>query len=547
MTPKTALFKRLAACTAGLCGLASAAAITPSSAEARTRVQPYIEVQQVLNAEIGGRGDVLTYTAIAAGVDARTTTRRIEAQMSYRYEKRIAWEDNLVDDDVHTGIAQLRAQIIPNALTFNAGALATRARGEGNGPILGFTTLDNPNLVEVYSLYAGPDFSRRIGPVDVTASYRFGYVHIDDHAFRGLPLLPGATILDRFDSSTNHSLSGSIGMGPGALPFGWTVGAGYVREDVDRLDQDYEGIFVRGDVVFPVTPSFALTAGVGYETIESSQQDFLRGPDGLPLLTPGGNLIADPTRPRLTSYDQDGVIWDAGFIWRPSPRTEVAGRLGRRYGGTTVTGEFKHQINSNYGVTGAVYDSVSSYGRGLVADLRALPVNFDVNRNPFGGGVGGIGGCVFGTDPGTGTCFDDTFTSIAATNFRIRGANVLFSGGRGAWSYGAGAGYNQRKYLSPLLGLTAERARDESFTLTAQASRRLGITSSLGFDAYASWFDSNLPLSDEAFGAGASASYSRSFLFERLQAQAALGLFTTDSGRESATGVSALLGLRYNF
>jgi hypothetical protein len=434
-------------------------------------------------------------------------------------------------------------------LTLNAGALATRARSSGGSPIFGFGSADSRFLSDVYAVYLGPDFSSRIGELDVAASYRLGYVKVDDHGLAGLPPFPGTSILDRYDSSTNHTANFSVGMGPGSLPFGWTVSGGYAREDVDRLDQEYEGRFIRGDIIFPVSPTFALTGGVGYEKIESSQQDIRRGADGLPILTPGGNLVADPSRPRLLSYDQDGIIWDAGVIWRPSRRTEVQARVGRRYGDTTFTGSFEHKINSAYSITGSVYDAVDSFGRIIVADLAATPTNFRVSRNPLNPGVGGPGGCVFGNDPGTGVCLDDAFQAISTSSFRHRGANILFSGGRGPWSIGVGAAYDQRRYSSPdpLDGFSLERFKDESFSLTGSLSRDLSRTSGVSVDAYASWFDRSDPGSESVFGAGITGSYYQTLYRDRLQAQAAVGLYTTDSGLEDESGILALVGLRYIF
>lgn len=539
--------RRLAWQALALAGAASVLA-APAAAQVATRVQPYIEVQQVLNASLDD-GDVLTYTALAAGIDGSVRTRRVQAQISYRYERRIAWEDNLADNDVHSGIAQVRFEAIPNTLNLSAGALATRARGDGFGPIFGFTNVDNPNLSEIYSFYAGPDFSRRIGDLDVTASYRFGLVEVDNKLFRDFPLPPGAVILDRYDSSTNHSASLSVGMGPGELPFGWTIGAGYVREDVERLDQTYEGAFVRGDIVYPVSPSFALTAGVGYEDIQSSQQDILRDAAGRPLVTLGGRLIGDPTRPRLRAFDTDGVIYDAGFIYRPSRRTEVQARFGRRYGGTLITGSARHQFNRYYGMSASVYSGIESFGRLTTANLAAVPVDFDLRRTPFNNGVGGIGGCVFGSDPGTGTCFDNAFQSIATSNFRNRGANIIFSGGRGVWNFAAGAGYSNRRYFNPIVeeGFALRRYVDESFTLTGSATRMLSRDSGITVDAYAAWFDSGIRGAEGSFSTGITGSYYRSLLIDRLQFQAAVGLFRTESGPFDDTVASALVGLRYNF
>jgi hypothetical protein len=440
----------------------------------------------------------------------------------------------------------MRVQLIPDTLTMNAGALATRARSDANGPIVGFNGADSSNLADVYSVYAGPDFSSQVGPLDVAASYRLGYVKVDDHSFDGVTA--GTPILDRYDSSINQTAKTSIGMGPGYLPFGWTLAAGWAREDVDRLDQDYEAAFVRGDIILPVSPTFAVTAGVGYEKIESSQQDIVLGSDGNPLLTPGGRLIADPSKPRLLAYDQTGVIWDAGVIWRPNRRTELQARVGHRYGDMTYTGSFRHQLSASYAISGSVYDSVDSFGRIIVADLANTPTNFRVGRNPLNPGIG-IGGCVFGSDPGTGTCLDDAFQAISTANFRHRGANILFSGGRGPWSMGVGAGYAQRKYFTPDVdnGFALDRFMDESFQVNASVTRQLSRSSQFNLETYASWFDRNLPGVDSAFGTGITGSYHRSFLFDRLQAQAAVGLYTTESGTADATVAQALIGLRYSF
>lgn len=525
-------------------------AAPPSGSPTRTAttIRPYIEVAQVLNASLDD-GDVLTYTSLAAGIDGSIRTRRVQASISYRYERRIAWEDDLADNDVHSGIAQVRADIIPNTLQLGAGALATRIRGDGFSPIFGFDTIDDPSISEVYSLYVGPDFSRRIGGLDVAASYRFGLVEVDNKLLANLPLVPGALVLDRFDRSTNHSLSASVGMGPGELPFGWTLGAGYVREDVDRLDQEFESAYVRGDVVVPVSATLALTAGVGYEDISSSQQDILRDSTGRPLVTPGGRLIGDPTRPRLRSFDTDGFIYDAGFIYRPSRRTELSARVGRRYGGTLVIGSARHQLSPYYGVRADVYSGIESFGRLTVANLAAVPVDFDLRRTPFNNGLGGTGGCVFGNDPGTGVCFDNAFQSIANSNFRNRGASILFSGGRGVWSFGAGAGYANRRYFDPIVedAFAIRRRVDESFTLNAYAGRELSRDSSISVNAYATWFDNGLPGIDNSSSYGISTSYSQRLLTDRLRFQASAGLFRIDSGLFDDTVASALVGLRYSF
>ena len=501
----------------------------------RSVIQPYLEVAQVVSTELDS-GDTLTYTSLAAGVDGQIRTRRITVAIGYRYQRNIEWEGDVGDTDVHSGVALINAQIVPGLLQFDAGALATRTGGEGRA--LGVT--DRDASVEVYSAYAGPTLTTNVGPVSVNASYRLGYVAVDDDR-------PVATRRDDFDSAVAHSAAASVGMAPGRMPVGWNVSAGWARTDTESdFDDRSEAMFVRGDVVVPVSPTLAVTAGVGYENIEASQLDIARDTNGVPIIGPDGRPLPDPARPRVLTYDVAGIIYDAGLIWRPSARTELQVRAGHRYGGTTVAGTFAHQISSNTGVSAVVYDSVQTLGGLVVNDLSNLPDDFQVDRDPL---TGNLGGCVFGTDPGSGVCLGNSLQSIRGGTFRLRGASLVFSGNRGLWSWGLGAGYAHRRYRRPtdpafdLLGPEEE----QSLTVSGSLNRQLSRTSEVGFDAYASWFDSDAADFDSVFSAGATFSYSRSFLLERLRLLAALGLYHSDDGTLDSTVASGLVGLRYTF
>ncbi|HYE28668.1 MAG TPA: hypothetical protein VEA61_10595 [Allosphingosinicella sp.] len=529
------------AAAAGVSLIAGAAAV---QGEPRTSIHPYLEVQQVATMDFD-RGEVLTYTGVGGGVDAAIATRRVQAMVSVNYQHRVGWNDRLNDHDVVSGLAAVHVDAVPGLLALDAGAMAARTHADIRFPVPAARTIDNAAVAEIYSAYAGPTLSTHAGPVAVNASYRLGYVKVDDHSLAGTGLPPGAPRIDRYSSSTVHNATVSFGMAPGRLPFGWTVGAGYVREDMNRLKSRFEGRYVRGDVVLPVSPTLAVTGGVGYEKMEGSQQDFLRDPvTGLPVLTPGGNLVPDPSRPRLKTYDHDGYMYDAGIIWRPSRRTELQARAGWRYGGESFTASLSHRINARSALNAAIYDSVSSFGRLLVTDLSGLPTKF---QTPSNGALTGAG-CVFGNDPGTGACFGDAFQSISNFNFRNRGATVRYSAARGPWSLGLGAGYANRKYLAPDSSVFALRdVTDQSLTLSGNLGRRLTARSGIDFDAYASWYDSGLAGSDSSFGAGLTGRYYRSIFRERLQAQIAAGLYTTQAGDLDASYGSILVGLRYTF
>ena len=507
-----------------------------ASGRARTEVQAYLEVAQVLSAELGGGGDTLTYTSVAAGVDGRVQTRRVTAQMSVRYQRNIEYDDGVADRDVVSGLAAVNLQVVPGVLTFDAGALATRTGGEGR--VFGVTNRDSS--IDVYSAYLGPTLSTHAGPLAINAAYRLGYVKVDDNR-------AGGRLNDDFDSATAHSATASIGMAPGGagLPIGWTVGAGYAREDSGgRWRQRFEGMYVRGDVVLPVSPTLAVTAGVGYENFEADQRDFARDASGAPVIGPDGPT-PDPSRPRLLTYDLDGMMYDAGLIWRPGPRTELQARAGRRYGGTTVVGSLDHRFNEHQGIHVEVFDSVQTFGNRLADDVSGLGNNFDANRDPL---TGGLSGCVFGARGATGGgCFDRSLVAISGNSFRMRGGSLVFSGERGLWSYGVGAGYAHRRFNRPAVGnFAAFAGEDDAYSIYGTVGRQLSRTSEINFDAFASWYDSDVS-TDIVSSMGATLSYNRSFFLERLQLMAALGLYHSDDGVEDSTNASASGGLRYTF
>ncbi len=512
----------------------------PAARERRSHgeIRPYLEVAQVVSTELDG-GETLTYTNVAAGVDGRISTRSVRAAASYRYDRRISWGNDVADSDSHSGLAAINADIVPGLLQVDAGALATRTAGEGRA--VGVS--DRDPALEVYGVYGGPTLSTHAGPVAVNAAYRLGYVKIDDDDLTG-------TSFDGFEDSTTHNASASVGMAPGrGLPFGWTVGGGYTRtESGGDFEHEFEGAYVRGDVVVPLSPTLAVTAGVGYEKLQASQNDVVRDPGGVPVPGPGGFPVADPNGPRLLSYDVDGIIYDAGIIWRPNPRTELQARAGHRYGGTTVLGTLSHQFNARSGLSAAVYDTVESFGGLMINDLSNLPTDFEIDRNPLTGGFG-PGGCVFGAEPGSGLCLDRSLRSIRGNTFRMRGASLLFSSNRGLWDFGLGAGYNQRRYFHPENSSFVQfvGSEDEYFSLYASAGRQLSRTSELNLDAYATWFDSNLIGDESVFSAGGTVSYSRRLLLDRLQLMSAIGLYHSESGVSESTVASGLLGLRYGF
>lgn len=237
--------------------LVVALAASPAAADTRYLI-PYVEVGQAIGADLS-TDDVVTWTQLAAGVDAGVSSRQAQGQISARYERRIPWGGDLVDQDMLSGLARGTVKITPS-LSFDAGALATRTRADIRGAAPGLFSDNSTNVANVYSVYLGPQLSTSAGPAQITAAYRFGYTKVDAPAFTGIA--PGAPRLDYFDQSTSHLAMASIGTRAGAIaPFGITLSGAIERDFATELSQHYEGEFGRVDVVQPISRTVAIRGG----------------------------------------------------------------------------------------------------------------------------------------------------------------------------------------------------------------------------------------------------------------------------------------------
>ena len=504
-------------------------------------VSPYLEIGQVLTADLKNGGDVLTYTTVAARIDAAIVTRRAELAATVRYEHRFGWGDRIGDADILSGLVRGRLEAA-RGLNLEGGALATRTRADGQGAAGDLFIGASSNVANLYSIYAGPTFARRIGGLDVGAGYRFGYSKVDVERPAILP--PGAIRQDVFNSSTNHVAWANIGQRPGDLPFGWQISGGWEREDASQLDQRFDSKRVRADVTVPIGPTVALLGGVGYEDIEIGQRAPLLDTNGVPVRDGNGRLVTDPASPRQLAFEVDGLIWDVGVMWQPSRRTSLTARVGRRYGDTIYTGTFHYRADHATTFHVGVYDGLSSFGRGLSGGLSALPTQFDPTRDPLSGAVNP---CVFGSQGGG--CLSNQLGNATALQYRNRGVQAVMSSQSNGWNYGVGLGYDRRRLLVPNGSAIAflDGVVDENYYLFLSAGRRIDRDSDISLTGFFNYYDNGAPGAGDVQSAGLSAAYSRRF-WRRLTGTAAASLSAFDQdGFNSQLIGSALVGLRYNF
>ena len=379
----------------------------------------------------------------------------------------------------------------------------------------------------------------------VAASYLAGYTKVESPSFVGVS--PGQPRFDYYDTAFNQSAGISAGVRPGQiLPVGLTASAGWDREDAGQLDGRYEGWRVRGNALLPVSPYVALTAGVGYERIETSNRPALTNAAGQPVVHGDGRFVTNSAAPRQIAYRTDGVYYDAGVVWRPNRRVSAEARVGKRFGSISYSGLATYQASEHVGMAVSVYDSVTTFGQQLRNGLQQLPTSFISARDAF---TQQFNGCVFSTSGATpGGCLNDVFQSIQTASYRARGVDAVLSVTRGRTTYGGGIGYANRKLFNrdDVPGVTLYGIEDQSAYGQLFLNRQLSPVSTIDGNLFVNYYESGVAQAAGVWAYGGTASYGHSF--GRITTSASAGVYAFDTGDLDTTwSAQALIAARYSF
>jgi hypothetical protein len=507
------------------------------------QIAPYIEFNQLVDAQLSPADDVVTYSQAAVGVDAVIAGRNTAVSASVRYEYHKGWGRRASDGDSVTGVVSGYTTVTPG-LTLNASALASRARSDGEaGGFGGSYSRGGGGDADVYAVQAGPSYAGRVGDLSIGANYRAGFTKIDagnDDDDQGRPLR-----VDTFDQSVTHVADAQAGFAPGTvLPVGIGVAGSLYQEDVGLLDQRVRDAQARAIVTVPVSRTVQVAGALGYENVEISARDAVRDAAGNPVIGDDGRYVTNKNSPRFIAYETDGLIWDVGVMWRPSRRTSLSAHVGRRYGTMNYNGTFSWAPDSRRTLSVAAYNTISAFGGNLGRVLDNLPEEFVAVRNPI---TGDIGGCLSSLEGNN--CLTGAFGTLRSSTFRSRGVAASYSMRFGAIDAGLGIGYDNRKYLAApgtVLAINDGQV-EQNYWLTGNLGWTVDERSGWNANAYANLIQSDLLL-DDITNVGLSAAYYRA-LTARLRATAALGIDGTIGNEftEDFWTASALVGMRYNF
>jgi hypothetical protein len=512
----------------------------------RPQYGAFMDIQQIAEAQLHGPGaDDVTYTEISGNIVAQISNRRILATGTYRLGYRIPELGDTDKSVTQDGVARLQANVIDEWLTLDTGAIVTRSRVDPSGAAPA-TNVGNPkNLTQTYSAFFQPSLAHGIGDLGVSAVYRYAYTQNESGQTNTGSLGPPT---DRFDSSVSQQAALALAMQSGALPFDWKLSGEYQHENTTSLAQHLRALTVTGEIKLPLGASrVALVASGGYERTRTTQRKALIDPlTGFPVLGKGGKFVVDPASPRILTYEMDGLIGDAGIIWRPSRRTRVEARAGYRYGGLSVTGLVELQPSARSGLTFILTDQVQTFGSGVSGGLAGSAPDFDLDQS--NDPTTSYQECLFGKQAGSGKCIGGALGQASARSYRERAANLIFSRSMRTWTLGGSFGYSRRTYFDdPTLAVSLAGVVDQSIFGNLSIGKRLTRTSGVSFSFSGNYFMNGQVGALDVMSGSFSTNYNRSF-GRGIQMQATIAVDGTKQENTTAdVSGRAQLGLQYKF
>ena len=473
--------------------LGSPSSAAESGVPVGLRLSPTFDIRQVVTRDSFEDGTV-TYSEAVVGVGGTVNTHRVKASINYEYSRRFAEQGHSDRKQNHSLFARADANLIEDRLTVTSGAFAALLNRDFRGFVSYSLDQNNSNLTQTYSAYIQPSYHQPLNSfAEFDVSYRLGYTGTSDKEPTGGVIggLPGSASSDvptaNAGNSTNQRLQARLGNRQASERFRWDFASTTTFEDVGRLDQRYRSYDNRFEVQYAVRRGVNLIANVGYERTTDTQSEVLRDANGLPIPDAGGGFQIDPTGSRRQIYSQKGLSYEGGVHLQPTRRTNLTVRAGRRFGRFTVNGDARYQVTPRLVLSGQITEGIDSFGRLLTRDIEGTSVASIVNTSD----TLGLGGCVFGTDPGTGRCLFDATQSITDALFRNRSGQAIAEYRRGRSSVTLAVIYSERKFLdtqqlqragTPAVDGGFTGGADKTFSANAQFSQafRGRQTASLG-------------------------------------------------------------------
>lgn len=300
---------------------------------AEWRITPRIdaEVAYTDNVELAPRGleesDVIT--TVSPGISVRGDGGRVHLNFDYNPQVLVYADDSDRNDFRHRLLGSGEIELLERILFLEADASVSQQFIDNRDAVGGSNLNASNNLRTVQTYGIGPVLRNQFGPyAQSEVRYRLDYVNPET-----------ASVAD----TTTNSLSALLSSGSYFSVFGWSLS--YVDSRTERsgsatafdgVDSDRQT--ARADVSYAVSTAFSVLAGAGYEDIN------------------------DATLTRSA----DGLIWDVGFLYRPSRHASLRVTVGERYNDPNINVQASYMMGQRTYLT-ASYDQTIETSQSLLS------------------------------------------------------------------------------------------------------------------------------------------------------------------------------------
>lgn len=327
---------------AGIAVAAGIAALPWAQGWAELRIVPFTTVSETFTDNVDldpdGQEDAAFITTLDTDLSVRWTSARVRAL--YNGGTRVRHQTAGADEGFEvlprfegTGTAE----ISENLLFLDASAAVTQQliNTSRNETSANEATTQNyrlsPYLVGNFGSFAAGELR-----------YAFDQIFVDEEEDR----LPAPIVRDSDDDlsdATTHTLSARLTSGRDFSRLQWQT-IGVVSESFRKEAEDVSRWNVGTNVEYAVMRTFSLLGGIGYEHFDD------------------GDVV----------NDIDGVTWDAGFRWRPGPRTDLRLTYGRSDGEQRFDGDATYRITPRSILRASYTDRLLTGQDRILADLGAI-------------------------------------------------------------------------------------------------------------------------------------------------------------------------------
>lgn len=283
--------------------------------------------------EHDGESDVLL--SVTPSISLRQTGGRSSSTLDYSLSGQFGARDSSFDI-IHTLSGANNTELVRDLLFIDSSAAIDQQviNAAQGAPARTGDTGNNLALVQRYTV--SPYLLQQFGSfAESETRVRAGYV---------------TSTSSSLDSQTEYEALQTLSSGRQFTSFFWDLTARYlvsnVGDDDERKTQTY-----RLDTSTAIDRHFSLLAGIGYEKIEDNSLD----------------------------QQPDGIIWDAGFSWRPGPKLSLQATYGERFDEQNINASLDYKFSNRTTLSASYSQTLTTQQELLLSDLSFI--GFDDEGN----------------------------------------------------------------------------------------------------------------------------------------------------------------------